>query len=101
MTWRDDDTLTSSQAELAALIEEDELEALGLRPAGAPAQTPEAETALELCSECGSDLDGDLFHDVDELERPLCAACCPTCIQDRAETAERLAATAEPEEAGA
>ena len=50
---------------------------------GAPADTPEAEAALELCR-CGRHLDGDLFHDVDELERPLCATCCPTCTADRA-----------------
>lgn len=56
-----------------------------VRPAGpgAPADTPEAEAALELCR-CGRRLDGDLFHDVDELERPLCATCCPTCTADRA-----------------
>lgn len=54
------------------------------RAEGAPAQTPEAEAAFELCPGCDGPLDGDLFHDDDPNGRPYCAACCPKCIADRA-----------------
>lgn len=54
------------------------------RAEGAPAQTPEAEQAFELCPGCDGPLDGDLFHDDDPNGRPYCAACCPKCIADRA-----------------
>lgn len=59
---------------------------------GAPADTPEAETALELCPACDGELDGDYFHDLDtDTDRTYCAACCPTCVAERDELDARRA----------